>query len=125
MAARDFLLPDLGEGLEDAEVVVWHVAVGQTIAVDAPLLEVETAKANVEVPSPFAGTVVVLHAEPGARVSVGAPLVTIDVDVDDPAPAERGRAPARPLVGYGPSEPAGGTTPSARSTGAQAAVASP
>ncbi|HEX6313184.1 MAG TPA: dihydrolipoamide acetyltransferase family protein [Acidimicrobiia bacterium] len=122
MASRDFLLPDLGEGLEDAEVVAWHVAVGQAVCVDDPLLEVETAKANVEIPSPFTGTVVALHAEPGARVAVGAPLVTMDVagaDASPAAPAGRGRAPARPLVGYGPSEGAAGATRGARVGGAR------
>jgi pyruvate dehydrogenase E2 component (dihydrolipoamide acetyltransferase) len=80
MATRDFLLPDLGEGLTEGEIVSWLVAVGDTVVVDQPVAEVETAKAVVEVPSPFAGTVVALHGEPGGEVLVGAPLVTIDLD---------------------------------------------
>ena len=60
-----FLLPDLGEGLTEAEIVNWLVAVGDEIRVDQPIAEVETAKSMVEVPSPYAGTVAVLHGEPG------------------------------------------------------------
>ena len=60
--ARDFLLPDLGEGLTEAEVLQWRVAVGDLVEVDQVVVEVETAKAAVEVPCPFAGRVVTLHA---------------------------------------------------------------
>jgi len=77
---KDFLLPDLGEGLTEGEIVSWLVSVGDTVEVDQPVAEVETAKAVVEVPSPFAGTVVALHGEPGEEVEVGKPLVTIDLD---------------------------------------------
>ena len=70
-----FKLPDLGEGLSDAEIVRWHVAVGDLVAVDQPLLSVETAKAVVEVPSPTSGTIAALHGKPGERVETGAPLV--------------------------------------------------
>lgn len=70
-----FRLPDLGEGLSDAEIVRWHVKVGDTVAVDQPLLSVETAKAVVEVPAPCAGEVVALHGQPGERIETGAPLV--------------------------------------------------
>ncbi len=73
----DFLLPDLGEGLEEAEVTAWHVRVGDQVAVDQIVAEVETAKAVVELPTPFAGTVTALHAEPGTTVPVGAPLITV------------------------------------------------
>ncbi len=83
MTTRDFLLPDLGEGLTEAEIVGWLVAVGDTVAVDQPLAEVETAKAVVEVPSPFAGTVATLHGEVGQEVAVGSPLVSIEVDAPD------------------------------------------
>jgi 2-oxoisovalerate dehydrogenase E2 component (dihydrolipoyl transacylase) len=70
-----FRLPDLGEGLSDAEIVRWHVKVGDTVNVDQPLLSVETAKAVVEVPAPCGGEVVALHGEPGERIETGAPLV--------------------------------------------------
>ena len=73
----DFLLPDLGEGLEEAEIVTWHVQAGDQVAVDQVIVEVETAKATVEVPVPFAGVVAEIHAAPGATVAVGRPLVTI------------------------------------------------
>ncbi|HKU10517.1 MAG TPA: biotin/lipoyl-containing protein, partial [Sinomonas sp.] len=74
---RDFLLPDLGEGLTEAELVRWLVAVGDSVAVDQPVVEVETAKAVVEVPSPFAGIVAVLHGQPGQTLDVGRPLISI------------------------------------------------
>ncbi len=79
----DFLLPDLGEGLDEAEVIAWRVQVGDHVAVDQVIAEVETAKAAVEVPVPFAGVVTALHAEPGSTVPVGQPLLT--VAADDPA----------------------------------------
>src|SRR5690242_6598044 len=86
-----FLLTDLGEGLTEAEIVTWHVQAGDTVAVDQPIVEVETAKAVVEVPVPFAGRVTALHGQPGDVVAVGAPLVTVDT--------ESGSV----LVGYGTS----------------------
>lgn len=73
----EFLLPDLGEGLEDAEIVSWRVQPGDRVEVDQVVVEVETAKAAVEVPVPFAGVVAGLHAEPGTTVAVGQPLITI------------------------------------------------
>ena len=73
----DFKLPDLGEGLEEAEVISWQVQVGEYVEIDQIVAEVETAKAVVEVPIPFAGRVSALHAEPGAVVAVGAPLISV------------------------------------------------
>jgi 2-oxoisovalerate dehydrogenase E2 component (dihydrolipoyl transacylase) len=87
-----FLLPDLGEGLTEAEIVTWHVQTGDTVTVDQPIVEVETAKAVVEVPVPFAGRVTALHGQPGDLVAVGEPLLTVDT-------AESGSV----LVGYGTS----------------------
>ena len=78
MADRVFAMPDLGEGLEEGEIVAWLVAEGERIALNQPLVEVETAKATVEIPSPFAGTVTTLHASVGDAVPVGSPLVTFD-----------------------------------------------
>ncbi|MFJ5381804.1 dihydrolipoamide acetyltransferase family protein [Cupriavidus sp. CER94] len=72
---RIFKLPDLGEGLQEAEIVTWHVKPGDTVQADQPLLAVETAKAIVEIPSPFAGQVARLYAQPGDIVHLGAPLV--------------------------------------------------
>lgn len=74
----DFLLPDLGEGLTDAEILSWLVAVGDTVSIDQPVVEVETAKASVEVPIPFAGRVSALFGEPGQRIPVGSPLIAVE-----------------------------------------------
>lgn len=75
--AKVFLLPDLGEGLTEAELVNWLVSVGDQIRVDQPIAEVETAKSMVEVPSPYAGTVTELHGEPGQTLDVGKPLISV------------------------------------------------
>jgi pyruvate dehydrogenase E2 component (dihydrolipoamide acetyltransferase) len=77
---KDFLLPDVGEGLTEADILSWAVAPGDTVVVNQTLVEVETAKAAVELPSPFAGVVQTLHAEAGDTVEVGRPIITIDVD---------------------------------------------
>jgi len=75
-----FNLPDLGEGLAEAEIVAWHVKVGDRVKIDQPMVSVETAKAVVDVPSPFAGVIRALHAEAGAVVETGKPLVDFDVE---------------------------------------------
>ncbi|MCV7228076.1 dihydrolipoamide acetyltransferase family protein [Mycolicibacterium komossense] len=119
-----FALPDIGEGLTEAEIITWHVAVGDTVAVNDILVEVETAKASVELPSPYAGLIAELHAKPGDAVEVGTVIVSFadpsgstDPDPISPAvPASERPAPdlraegddaatTRPsvLVGYGPS----------------------
>ena len=85
----DFLLPDLGEGLTEAEVVAWHVTVGDHVSVDQIVAEVETAKAVVDVPVPFAGVVSALHVRPGTPVRVGSPLLSVataDDVAERPAP---------------------------------------
>lgn len=76
-ALQVFMLPDLGEGLTEAELINWLVSVGDQIRVDQPIAEVETAKSMVEVPSPYAGTVTVLHGEPGQTLEVGKPLISV------------------------------------------------
>src|SRR5229473_7145680 len=73
-----FRLPDLGEGLAEAEIIEWHVSVGDHVRVDQPMVSVETAKAVVEVPAPFSGTVTALRGAPGDIVPTGAPLVEFD-----------------------------------------------
>lgn len=75
-----FNLPDLGEGLQEAEIVRWHVAVGDRVAVDQPMVAMETAKAVVEVPAPFAGVVAALHGKPGDTIATGAPLVDFQTE---------------------------------------------
>jgi pyruvate dehydrogenase E2 component (dihydrolipoamide acetyltransferase) len=106
---RSFLLPDLGEGLTEAEIVAWHVAPGDTVELNQVLVEVETEKAVVELPSPFAGTVVELSAAVGDTVEVGAPLISVET-ADGAVAPDAASAPAAEkvsvLVGYGPSEPA-------------------
>lgn len=94
---REFLLPDLGEGLTESELVAWRVSVGDRVELNQVIADVETAKAVVEVPSPFAGTVAALHGTAGETIDVGAPLVTFDVEGD----AEEGDGPEPNLVGYG------------------------
>ncbi|WP_295845669.1 dihydrolipoamide acetyltransferase family protein [uncultured Microbacterium sp.] len=142
----EFLLPDLGEGLPEAEIVQWHVAEGDTVTLNQTIAEVETAKAIVEIPSPYAGTVQGLHAAAGDVVEVGSPLVSFDLGGTDagtpaPSPAEATReagagaavetvaeapldapaddiaARATPnLVGYG-AAPASGNRPKRRARG--------
>jgi pyruvate/2-oxoglutarate dehydrogenase complex dihydrolipoamide acyltransferase (E2) component len=100
MAGRVFVLPDLGEGLEDATVTAWLVKEGDPVSLNQPIVEVETAKATVEIPSPFAGTIASLHGSVGETVTVGAPLVTFEVedDVGDVEDAGSVTVPATPAV---------------------------
>jgi 2-oxoisovalerate dehydrogenase E2 component (dihydrolipoyl transacylase) len=91
-----FNLPDLGEGLPEAEIVAWHVKEGDQVTTDQPMLSVETAKAVVEVPSPYTGKVVRLHAKPGDTVQTGEPLVDFEVAgaAAAPAPSQRTNEPS-------------------------------
>ncbi len=118
-----FLLPDLGEGLEEAQLVQWLVRVGEAVQLNQAICQVETAKALVDIPSPYAGTVRVLHAQPGDTVLVDAPLITIDevaagaqsAVADDEHPAV--------LVGYGSAGPT--ATFARRRRGAASAASAP
>src|SRR6185312_8779738 len=85
LMSRTFSLPDLGEGLTEAEIVAVLVREGDVIREDAPLLEVETDKAQVEIPSPMGGRVEKIHVQPGQTVKVGAPLVTFADGAAQPA----------------------------------------
>ncbi|MEH0846371.1 biotin/lipoyl-containing protein, partial [Micromonospora sp. CPCC 205711] len=104
---RVFLLPDLGEGLSEAEIVEWRVAVGDVVTVDQSVVEVETAKAVVDVPCPYAGRVVTLHGAAGEVRPVGQPLITIaPLEGDEPAGHATYREEERAgsgnvLIGYG------------------------
>ena len=89
MANKTFHLPDLGEGLPDAEIVQWHVQVGERAELDQPLVSMETAKAVVEVPSPFTGTVLKLYGAAGDVIETGAPLAEFELD---PNAAQRAEA---------------------------------
>lgn len=84
MAVKDFALPDLGEGLTESELVSWRVAIGDAVELNQIIAEVETAKALVELPSPFAGTIAQLYAEPGTTVQVGSRIAAFEV-ADDAA----------------------------------------
>jgi len=127
MSERAFALPDLGEGLEDGRIVAWLVDVGETVELNQPLVEIETAKATVEIPSPYAGLVVSLGASEGDDVSVGAVLVTFSVtdgvggdgDSAGQSPPNPRSATAAPLPAFGvaaPAPPASGVaaTPAVR-----------
>ena len=139
---RQFKLPDVGEGLTEGEILSWLVAVGDTVTVNQPLCEVETAKAAVELPSPFAGTVTELLYEVGTTVDVGAPIITIDVggsgsgatpSAAEPAeaveagliggPAPGGRTSV--LVGYGPRNTEAKRRPRRNGTAAAARATAP
>ncbi|MEU1178874.1 dihydrolipoamide acetyltransferase family protein [Streptomyces sp. NPDC005820] len=98
----EFKLPDLGEGLTEAEIVRWLVQVGDVVAVDQPVVEVETAKAMVEVPCPYGGVVTARFGEEGTELPVGAPLIT--VAVGPPASGGPAAGSGNVLVGYGTSE---------------------
>jgi pyruvate dehydrogenase E2 component (dihydrolipoamide acetyltransferase) len=106
MGLQTFRLPDPGEGLVEADIVTWRVAVGDQIQINDILLEVETSKSLVELPSPYAGTVTELLVKEGDTVDVGAPIISIDDGVGDTTPpatngnAEEAQVPN--LVGYGP-----------------------
>jgi pyruvate dehydrogenase E2 component (dihydrolipoamide acetyltransferase) len=85
---KQFKLPDLGEGLTEGEILRWLVEPGEEITLNQPIVEVETAKAAVEVPSPYAGVVSEIHHQAGETVDVGAPIITVDVDPGgEPAPS--------------------------------------
>ncbi len=101
MGERIFLLPDPGEGLTEAELVAWLVAEGDEVELNQPIAEVETSKAAVEIPSPFAGRIARLHAAAGDLVMVGGPLVTFDVPraADEPHPADPSVAEHGPSLG--------------------------
>ena len=120
---RTFLLPDLGEGLTEAEIVRWLVDVGDVVAVDAPVAELETAKSIVEVPSPYAGVVAELHGPEGATIDVGQPLITIGT-LEHAAETYREEEKAgsgNVLIGYGtPESTANGRRRTPRTTPAAA-----
>jgi 2-oxoisovalerate dehydrogenase E2 component (dihydrolipoyl transacylase) len=85
---KDFALPDLGEGLTESELVLWHVEVGDVVELNQIIADVETAKALVELPAPYAGVIARLHVEPGVTVAVGEPLVTFEVAGGSPSASE-------------------------------------
>lgn len=130
---KEFRLPDLGEGLTESEIVAWKVAVGDTVTLNQIIAEVETAKAVVELPSPFAGVVAALHEQPGTVVEVGKPIVSFEIEDDGAggagtavgagADAAAKREPN--LVGYGAVLEASGRPARRTRTFAAPAAASP
>ncbi len=104
---REFAMPDVGEGLTEAEIVTWNVAVGDTVMVNQILCEIETAKAAVELPSPFAGTVGALLAQPGDTVAVGRPIVAIETAEPGGGGSSPAAAPARTAPAGAGSEEGG------------------
>jgi 2-oxoisovalerate dehydrogenase E2 component (dihydrolipoyl transacylase) len=113
VSTQTFLLPDLGEGLTEAEIVRWLVAEGDEVTVDQPVVEVETSKSIVEVPTPYAGRVANLHGREGDTLLVGTPLISVDSTGAGPA-AEAYREEERAgsgnvLVGYGTAGGHGGS----------------
>ena len=119
MTVRDFKLPDLGEGLTESELVSWRVAVGDPVELNQVIAEVETAKALVELPSPFAGVVARLYGEPGATIQVGSPIAAFEVEdgaAAVPGPASVPEPVEGPTLSSVPSrssvpEPVEGPTP--------------
>ncbi|GHG49533.1 dihydrolipoamide acetyltransferase component of pyruvate dehydrogenase complex [Flavimobilis marinus] len=146
-----FLLPDAGEGLTEAEIVQWHVAVGDAVSVNQTIVEIETAKSLVELPSPWTGVVSQVLVAEGTTVDVGTPIIVVDVDPGGPpAATSDGGAPAEAatpeaaagsgnvLVGYGVAAPsarrarragagstAPGTTPNDQAAATPAAATPP
>ena len=120
---KDFKLPDLGEGLTEGEILKWLVQPGDTVTLNQPIVEVETAKAAVEIPSPYAGVVTELHHAEGETVDVGSPIITFDTDPSGDAPAEAAAPPqsrvaaSADMVPQIPAEPGlvGGPAPKASS----------
>ncbi|WP_043675891.1 dihydrolipoamide acetyltransferase family protein [Streptomyces xylophagus] len=101
----EFKLPDLGEGLTEAEIVRWLVEVGDVVAIDQPVVEVETAKAMVEVPCPYGGVVTARYGEEGTELPVGAPLLTVAVGAPAADTDAETEGSGNVLVGYGTGAP--------------------
>src|ERR1700751_1346272 len=94
---KEFRLPDVGEGLTEADIVSWHVKPGDTVTINQIIVDIETAKAVVELPSPYAGTVSALLVKEGQTVEVGIPIIAIDVpDAEDAEPEDVEPEPAEP-----------------------------
>lgn len=96
MAQKTFNLPDPGEGLTEADLVTWRVAVGDVVKVNDMVVEVETAKSLVELPIPFAGTVIELLAAEGDTVEVGSPIIVVETGEGDEAAAAAAPAASEP-----------------------------
>jgi pyruvate dehydrogenase E2 component (dihydrolipoamide acetyltransferase) len=116
---KEFTLPDLGEGLTEGEILAWLVKVGDTIELNQPIVEVETAKAAVEIPAKWGGVVIRIFHEAGTTVEVGAPIISIDTDPaagDLPVPSAESLAAVEVAPAEGAVEPGliGGPAPGGR-----------
>ncbi len=140
MSEEIFLLPDVGEGLVEADIVTWKVKVGDVVTLNQPLVDIETAKATVELPSPYEGTVVALHGNVGDVMEVHKPLITFDVGGAASAPASTsatttavpadvvaavGEGREAVLVGYGVANEDGVATRKHRRQGAHTVTPAP
>ncbi|MDK8171812.1 dihydrolipoamide acetyltransferase family protein [Curtobacterium citreum] len=136
MATAEFPLPDVGEGLTEAEIVQWRVAIGDEIAVDQVLVEIETAKSLVELPSPFAGTVTGLLVSEGDTVEVGKPIIRVESDASVASGAPTGvqpggtapvadSIPTSPVVASTPAPAPAAQAPAAQAPAAQTPPAAP
>src|SRR5262249_42220437 len=104
---KQFRLPDVGEGLTEADIVAWHVKPGDQVSVNQVIVEIETAKAVVELPCPYEGVVTGLLVDEGATVDVGSPIIAVDVAGDEAAGADQGSG-ADERAGAGEGAGAGG-----------------
>ena len=120
---KEFRLPDLGEGLTESEILSWKVGVGDTVSLNQVIAEVETAKAVVELPSPFAGVITALHEQPGTIVEVGKPIVSFEVADDGGDSPSAARPAAADTQGGGAGLVAGSATGLPGATGAETAEA--
>src|SRR3954447_17990832 len=102
---QQFRLPDAGEGLTEAEIVTWRVRPGDTVQVNDPIVEIETAKSLVELPSPFSGVVTELLVPEGVTVDVGTPIIAVDTQVADPREESTARPAVAPSTSDGSSQP--------------------
>ncbi len=121
MTLNKFNLPDVGEGLTEAEIVAWKVKPGDTVAINDVLCEIETAKSLVELPSPFAGTVTELLVPEGVTVDVGTPIISVSDAVAAPEPATPAPAAPAPAAAAAPAAPMYGTLPADTSDAGEAA----
>ena len=118
---KQFRLPDVGEGLTEADIVTWHVKPGDSVTLNQVIVEIETAKAVVELPSPYEGVVTELLADEGATVNVGTPIIAVNVTGEAATGGGRAttmsrRAGAAPTDSASPRQPAH-RSPSARQPG--------
>jgi 2-oxoisovalerate dehydrogenase E2 component (dihydrolipoyl transacylase) len=96
MGRHVFKLPDVGEGIAEAEISQWHVAVGDRVEEDQPLLDVTTDKAIVEIPAPASGTVLSIHGAAGEKIAVGSELVVIETAANEAIPGVQAPQPPKP-----------------------------